>query len=355
MSEFSSEFVARLSLEEMNIHERAGFAAQAFRRAEAELVEALIAVGEAKVYLRLGYPSLFRYVTEELELSEAVAYCAISVARKAADVPALRAAIGSGALPLSKAKKVLSVLDPRGTAAEQEGWVEKAVTLSSRKIERAVARENPLAATSERATYKSAQRVELTLGISEMKLLEFRRVQDLESTRKGTAVSLEETLGEVLEFYLARRDPERRARRVIAKKGSDSQGARVEQFPSEQFPGTVGESTEGVEVGRDVGLVLRSETASAEDRERRLEPVAVEKKTREPIPARLEHQVRLRDRSRCQAKMPDGRACGATRWLEIHHRVPVSEGGENHLENLTLLCRAHHQSHHSGRLSNPAE
>jgi predicted HNH restriction endonuclease len=41
-----------------------------------------------------------------------------------------------------------------------------------------------------------------------------------------------------------------------------------------------------------------------------------------------------------------GKRCSEKRWLEIHHIMPVAEGGVNELENLALVCRAHHQFLH---------
>jgi 5-methylcytosine-specific restriction endonuclease McrA len=34
--------------------------------------------------------------------------------------------------------------------------------------------------------------------------------------------------------------------------------------------------------------------------------------------------------------------CGASQWLQVHHRVPLSEGGTNALWNLELRCATHH-------------
>lgn len=35
--------------------------------------------------------------------------------------------------------------------------------------------------------------------------------------------------------------------------------------------------------------------------------------------------------------------CGATEGLEVHHIVPVAEGGPNALPNLETRCRTHHR------------
>ena len=42
---------------------------------------------------------------------------------------------------------------------------------------------------------------------------------------------------------------------------------------------------------------------------------------------------------------PDG-----TRFVDVHHLRPRSEGGKNTLENLITLCTAHHRATHRGEL-----
>ena len=64
---------------------------------------------------------------------------------------------------------------------------------------------------------------------------------------------------------------------------------------------------------------------------------------REPIPAKLRHEVFRRDGYRCKE-------CGATNketTLEIDHIVPVSKGGRNNLSNLQTLCKACNRAKHT--------
>jgi 5-methylcytosine-specific restriction endonuclease McrA len=35
--------------------------------------------------------------------------------------------------------------------------------------------------------------------------------------------------------------------------------------------------------------------------------------------------------------------CGGTERLQVHHRIPLAEGGTNQLSNLELRCKTHHQ------------
>jgi 5-methylcytosine-specific restriction endonuclease McrA len=59
------------------------------------------------------------------------------------------------------------------------------------------------------------------------------------------------------------------------------------------------------------------------------------------IPPRIRREVLARDQHRCQAP-----GCGRTRFLEVHHIVPRSSGGNNLPENLTTLCGSCHRIWH---------
>ncbi|MGE0529087.1 MAG: HNH endonuclease, partial [Bdellovibrionales bacterium] len=60
-----------------------------------------------------------------------------------------------------------------------------------------------------------------------------------------------------------------------------------------------------------------------------------------------------RDGGRCTHVDAQGRRCSEEKWLDVHHIRPVSAGGGHHLDNLTTLCRYHHDLVH--QLSLPIE
>jgi hypothetical protein len=234
-------YSVRMKFEE--IHQSALLAVSEFKSAEKRLLLALIEVEKNSVHLRMGFSSLFQYAVSSLGLSEAVSYNAIAVARKLREIPALPLEVG-----VSKIRKVVSVMTPENQAE----WIPKLKTLSSRALEKEVARVNPKASTPERASYTSEKRLDLRLGLDEELMLKLRRAQDQVSQSLGKPASLEETLGQVVTFYLKRKDPLEKARRVIAKKGQTTETL------NKLFTGTV----------------------------------------RAPIPKAIEHQVRLRFRRR---------------------------------------------------------
>ncbi len=68
---------------------------------------------------------------------------------------------------------------------------------------------------------------------------------------------------------------------------------------------------------------------------------------RRPIPAAVRRHVWLRDGGRCRFRDPlTGRRCNSSHLLQIHHVLPVAEGGGPEPENLVLSCFAHHRICH---------
>jgi len=123
-----------------------------------------------------------------------------------------------------------------------------------------------------------------------------RRVQNLESRRTSKAACWNDTLAAMATLYLERHDPVKKAERAQARKTTPtlSQGK--------------------VSAGRY-------------------------------IPAKVAHQVSLRDRGQCTFTGAHG-ICRESRWTDVHHVTPVSQGGTSVLDNLTTLCASHHRYLH---------
>jgi len=297
------------------IHQRALAAAGRYKSAEIELVEILQLVGEHRVFYHLKYSSLFQYAVQALGLSEEVAYIFINVSRKASEVPALHAEIKSGNISVSKAKVICPVLNNES----QAHWLEVAKTSSKRQIERQVAMASPKHAIREQAKYTAEMGeeratlrslpevyVELKLGVPESLMLKLRHAQDLVSQSKQSHATLVETLEAMVDLFIERKDPVSKAKRQKMR-------GKVDAPMKKPVPGPVNVNS-----------------ASA----------------RPPMPAALRHQLYLKHQGRCAHVDGHGNRCPQRRMLEIHHIVPVSEGGSNEIENLTLWCRGHHQAHH---------
>ena len=290
-----------LSPQLQEVHDRALEAARIQRRNEGELIRALMEVERERIFVKLGFPSLFSYAVQALDLSEPVAYSAISVARKSLEIPEFAESIESGAVTLSKARKIASILTPEN----QGEWLMRAATLTSRELEKSVAEADPRPASPDTVRYLSGNLIELSVTVSEQTMLQLRRAQEVLCQKKGEPVSLGETIKEMVEAYLERHDPQRRAARGVARaEAAPNPTAAVKTL----FPGTVGART--------------------------------------AIPLAIAHRVRLRDGGRCQFPRMGGGICGSQRWVDFHHIKPVHQGGDHSTENLVLLCRTHHREIH---------
>src|SRR3954465_7541204 len=102
--------VAQLSDEDLlaRIH----LAAQAERRATAQLVALLIELDSRRLYLGEGFPSLFAYCTDALHLSEPATYNRIEVARAARRFPIILDGLAAGELTLASVKLLAPHLTP---------------------------------------------------------------------------------------------------------------------------------------------------------------------------------------------------------------------------------------------------
>jgi len=332
------------------IHSQAVDLSRRYKRAEAELIGILQKVDEHQVFLKRGYPSLFSYVTRELELAESVAYALITIARKSQEVPELKLQIDAGTISISNARRVASVLSPHDPQGNSE-WLKKAGELSNRQLEKEIVKICPQKAAVERASYVTPERIKLEIGLSEREMLRLRRVQDLLSQSKRRAVSLEETIQTLTAEFIHKHDPIEKAKRHRVRNATE---VALPAKSAEELVGSLDEPAEELVESLDEPIAEPAQSLNDSPLEFvQLPSEAVGELVtlrvglpREPIPAALLHQVSSRDCRRCTASLPDGSRCNQSRWIEIHHRVPVSEGGENTLENLTTLCSAHHRLWH---------
>ncbi|MBK9295159.1 MAG: hypothetical protein IPM57_12105 [Oligoflexia bacterium] len=96
----------------LELHQKAINIAQSFHKAESDLIDILQKIDQQKIFLKLGFASLFDYALKALKLSEANSSNFITVARKSKTIPELKEAIKEGRLSVSKARKITPVLTP---------------------------------------------------------------------------------------------------------------------------------------------------------------------------------------------------------------------------------------------------
>jgi hypothetical protein len=269
-------------------------AAKQFLRDEAYLLQCVQEVDRERVFEKLGFPSLFAYVTLRLKLSESTAYAVITVARKAAKVPALQKAVSSGVLNVSQAKRIASVIEPSNASL----WIDKAATTKQKELEREVASRLPAPPLQERMRPVGGQMTEIKLVIPERLRKEIERLQEVRGC------SIIEAIAFAVRESLERHDPIRKAARNLGK------------------------------TTKNIALAVNATEQS------------LRRDQRKPR-AQTEHAVVLRDEAQCAHRYPDGTRCGNRRWLHLHHKIPFSSGGPSTVDNLTTMCSAHHRIIHA--------
>jgi len=357
--------------------------------AEAELIEALDEVEKYRAFIRLGYGSLWTYCTEALKLSESVAASFIGVMRKSREVPELKAAIRAGDFSVSKARKIVSVITPEN----KQTWIELCKTLPCKKLEKEVVHVNPKEAIREGARSVQENRIKLTIGVSEELYKKFQRAQDILCQRTQQSLNYEATLEQIVEFFVEKVDPIRKAQRAIAKteleKGQRAATKR-QRSRAGRAPRTV--TKENLEVDASLTKTRKEELENPEECQRDVCKLVAAKNgeykgdahnnsegssrrswesaadqlftrtvklrftrrsinreqrsQRKNLPAEVRHTVILRDGNRCTHTNTRGLRCAEKKWLDFHHIHPVSQGGKDNPENVTILCRSHHAQHH---------
>ena len=298
----------KLTLAQQKLRDDALNISQQYQKFEGLLLEALQQIDQSKLFKKLGFSSLFQYAVGELKLSESVAYSFITVARKSLEIKPLKEAILNQRLSVAKASRMTPAL----TLQNATHLLAFAQTHSTRELEFEIAKIQPRTTLRERAKPISENTVELRLNIATGVFADLKRAEALLGQNGDS--SLANTLKVILNEYLERKDPVRKAQRILSKKQSlRTLGVK----PNNSHP-----------------------NQSTTDRHQ------LKSHGRRPLKSLEKHRVFARDKGQCTFIEGDGARCAHQRWLELHHIRPVSRGGGNDSDNLTTLCSYHHDLIH---------
>ncbi len=312
-------------------HEQLLAALVELRRAERNAVLCFAEILRRKLYRELGYSSIHSYAESELGFSQSKTYQFIGLAESLGKLPRLRESLQSGELPWTKAVAVARVATPRS----ERKWIAEAKQSSRRELERKVK------TVRQRSRWKKKQdssQLDLAVLSPEFECVEedipvcvslrlspeqHARLQaSLEKLRKrGRRESREELLLEAIDRLSREEDDYSRL-----ESGSPMQIViyRCEECGGAKLPD-----------GRPVSRAIAEAAACDCCVQKPGEP------NRASIKPSVRREVLARDRHRCRVK-----GCGRTSFLEVHHLVPRSAGGENKPENLVTLCASCHRLLH---------
>lgn len=327
-------------LSDLDLLSRTERLARLERATTLRLLHHLNEIARRKLYLELGFGSLYDYSIRRLQYSGSSACRRIQAARCIREHPEVLALLEAGELDLGtvyliervlteencaeilarvrgrsyrEVKRVVAEYTPPVVVEERIEPVRTFVTpanIDGVLFERDCARRGPYPRTPGDGSWVvSEQKMAVQFLASEELMAKYEQVKALLSHRHPDA-----TFAEVLEVllgeYLERHSPEARRRRREAR--------RVAAQPSAKAGGkfsTVGAGGNGMHP---------------------------EHRTRH-VPAAVRDEVFVRDDARCTYVGPNGNRCESRHALQIDHIRPHAAGGGNDASNLRLLCAGHNR------------
>jgi len=281
-----------------------------------QLLHYLREVQQRRLYLGVGYGSLYSFVREELGYSEAAAVRRIQAMRLIQELPEVETKISSGEISLSVASRLQGFIqkeekhhketvsknkprpDQKPAKALSRGdklqLIHQMAGASSRECERTLAALSPEAALpKDKTRFITKENIQVSFTAGKEVLNKIERLKTL-TFHQNPQGKLEKLFEKALDMALEKLDPEKReARRVKRSKAT---------APTSECPSPI---------------------------------------TRN-IPQKIRDSVWLRDQGRCQFQdKKTGKTCRSQYMLELDHAFPFSLGGDHSLENLRLHCQAH--------------
>jgi hypothetical protein len=266
----------------------------------ADLLAHLAELDERKLYLDLGYPSLFAYCIEVLGLCESAAGRRTTATRVCRRFPDAFARVARGELHLS----ALCAMNPHLNQENAVELFEACSNKTRRQVEEALAKRFP------RADVK-AQIRRLPAGFG---------LDPLSDNRYGVHFTADGEFRELLE--------------------------KARALTSHQIP--TGNLASLMKLALEALIRETEKKRFAVGRKPKAHPPGgrnVEGRRSRHVPAAVARQVYLRDDGQCTFVAQDGKRCGARDFIEIDHINPFAVGGASNAENLRLRCRAHNQQH----------
>ena len=276
------------------------------RKVMALVIEHIAEVMRRKLFLTLGYHSIYHYLTKKFHYSEGCAYRRMWAAQALLQVPEIKPRLEEGSLNLTqvclvqqtlrKEEKIQCAKIPVEKRKEIYAQIAGKTGRESEKIlDREVSVELPRQVAVEK--HRRDHSVELTLQVSPELFAKLQTVKNLYS-HIDPGADWVRTLELMTDDVIKKRDPLARKR--------PAQKIPVEKTVTQSFAKTKKPSVK-----------------------------------RRPIPSVVKRYILRRDEGKCQYVGPTGRKCESRHQIELDHIRPVQRGGGNEAENLRVLCRRH--------------
>ena len=323
---------------------------------ERELGRWLRAAERLAVHVRAGYASLGEYVERVVGLDRRALEERLRVARALSRLPRLDEALGKGELCWSAVRELSRV----ATRETEEEWLEWAKGKRSRQIEQAVAKRAPGARPEDRGDERLVKH-HLRFEVCAETIALFRDLCAQIRNDLGGRVDDDTLLYEMARRALGGPGSEGRASYQVAvtrcpecmRTSIDAAGEShvVDRSMAEMV------ACDCQEVGRlDAALDTSPHAGAAkqngpsdqgpDDAVPSAPSPALRQRATQTIAPATRRKVLRRDHRRCVVP-----GCRNHRFLDLHHIVLRSDGGQHDPETMATLCGAHHRAVHAGTLS----
>jgi 5-methylcytosine-specific restriction endonuclease McrA len=328
-----------------------------------EVLVHLNEVEQRKLYLELGYSSMFDYCTRELGYSASAASRRIRTARCVAKFPPVLDLLRANDVNLSTVSQVSKVLN-----ADNSGAILSRIRgKSQREVEAIVAEFEPLAVLPKdrirtvvvRVPLAQAraqeQRREAATPLPELveagqgaHTNEYNRNGRGDDTRPDRAECPGGGIG--AESKDAPRLPEIVERRTVVQFTADDELMTILERVRLLASHRLSANPSIADILKLIGNYYLKHEDPIQRHDRReargetARAVAPSKtSSARTLPSRLRDQVFVRDRGQCQYIGANGKRCGSGHVVQIDHITPVARGGASVASNLRLLCAYHNR------------
>jgi hypothetical protein len=304
--------------------------ARSERASTADFVACLAEFDGRKLYLGLGFGSIYSYCASRLYLTEGAAYRRIESARTSRRFPSVLEMLRDGRLSLATA----ALVGPKLTTENAEQLLRDVSFKSKREVELLLARLNPQPPVPSVVRKLPAVK---PIGEAPARTEADSKVTPELAGGTSPAVSSAPALPSRRPIVAPLSEAHYKLQVTISA-ASRERLKHIQDLMRHTIPN--GDPAAIVE--RALELLhddLLKKKAAAVARPRRTARTAGP--AGRHIPSSVKREVWRRDQGRCAFVSPDGHRCGDAGFIEYHHVDAHWLGGEATADNLQLRCRAH--------------
>ena len=323
-----------------------------------EILLHLREVEERRIFLTLGFSSLYEYVTQELGYNEAQAYRRIQAMRVLKEVPEIEEKIDQGKLTLTQITQAQEYFRSEKKKGEALSAEEKSTILSeiaeksTRETERYFIKLSPELAAKDKTRLIDEERVEIKFVANQKLLEKLNRFKVLDAHAQ-TNPDYADLFERLVDLALKQKDPELKRKNNSKKNVKATLEKRLENSTKENTKksANVNEETHDL-FSENNRKEPENKTHDLESKNSSLNKSSFQNKNSSPklsaqtnprsTPAQVKREVMARDQGACTYKSSiTGKICGSKYQVELDHVIPVALGGLSTVDNLRVLCRNH--------------